>query len=118
MATSLKFDSHAASHDFHWSDAEKAIARRVFEHALHEELHELIREAQARADKVTEPDQLWALESFLAKRRREIDSKYEYTYSKLVFVFANLIRELRIHEQDLKGLTEDKLRLIRDLAAR
>jgi len=52
----------------------------------------------------------------LTKRRKEIDAKYEYKYSVLLLVLADLVRENRISLDELDGLAEDKLRCIRDHA--
>ena len=99
-----------------WSDTEKAIARRAFDHALQQELHEVVQKAQRMAATIEQPSDLWELESFLTKRRNEIDRKYDYRYSVLPQVFVNLVREGRVHEQQLHGLAEDKLGYIHEFA--
>jgi hypothetical protein len=96
-----------------WSPAEKAIARKAFDRALHEELAEVIQEAKSMAAKIEEPVDLWDLEEYLTRRRKEIDRKYDYRYSVLPSVFAILIREGRIREDELRGLAEDKLWYVR-----
>jgi hypothetical protein len=50
----------------------------------------------------------------LTQRRKEIDAKYEFKYSVLLLVLADLVREGRINPDELHGLGEDKLRIIRD----
>jgi len=52
----------------------------------------------------------------LTQRRKEIDAKYEFKYSVLLLVLADLVREGRITPDELHGLGEDKLRIIRDHA--
>ena len=99
-----------------WSDTEKVIARKAFEHALQKELHEVIQKAKRMAATIEQPSDLWELESFLAKRRNEIDRKYDYRYSVLPEVFVNLVREGRVGEQQLHGLAEDKLGYIHEFA--
>jgi hypothetical protein len=99
-----------------WSQTEKAIARRAFEHALQPELEEVIQETKRMAAKIEQPSDLWALEGFLTKRRNEIDRKYDYRYSVLPEVFGCLVREGRISEEELHGLAEDKLAYIRKFA--
>ena|ERR1700743_329563 len=96
-----------------WSHAEKAVARRAFDLALRKELAALIRDTKGHAAKIEEPSELWDLESWLAKRRREIDRRYDYRYSVLPLVFAHLLREGRLTEDDLHGLGQGKLELIR-----
>lgn len=73
-------------HELNRSDAEKAVARRAFYLALRKELEALIRDAKGRAAKIEEPSELWGLESWLTKRRREIDRRYDYRYSVLPLV--------------------------------
>lgn len=97
---------------------EKAIARRVFEHALHVELNEIMNEFKARVVAIEAPDQMWKLREFLERKEREIEEKYDYRYSQLAFVFARLLREERIQEEQLVGLAEDKRSVIRGIASR
>ena len=68
------------------------------------------------AVRIKEPDELWELERHLTQRRKEIDAKYEFKYSVLLLVLADLVREGRITPDELHGLDEDKLRIIRDHA--
>ena len=99
-----------------WSAHEKKIARRVFEQALSVELAQTIAEFKSRAAAIAGPDDMWPLEEFLQRRRREIDVKYDYRYSQLRVVFGLLLREGRISEDALAGLSEDKLAAIRRVA--
>jgi hypothetical protein len=101
-----------------WSGGEKAVARRAFEHALGQQLEAVVREAKNRAARIKEPSELWDLEKFLSQRRQEIDRKYDYRYSVLPLVFANLLREGRLSEEDLRGLSQDKRDYIRREGAR
>jgi len=50
----------------------------------------------------------------LTQRRKEIDARYEFKYSVLLLVLADLVREGRINPDELHGLGEDKLRIIHD----
>src|SRR6266478_726377 len=99
-----------------WSKSEKAIARTAFDAALGRELHELIQEAKKMASQIQQPPDLWDLEHYLSERRKEIDRKYDYRYSQLTHVFGKLLHESRLSEEELRGLGEDKLKLIRSLA--
>jgi len=56
------------------------------------------------------------LEYYLTQRRKEIDRKYDYRYSRLTQVFGRLLYEKRLGEEELGGLREDKLKRIRFLA--
>ena len=68
------------------------------------------------AQKIKDASELWELERYLTQRRKEIDGKYEYKYSVLLLVLADLVREGRVSLDELGGLAEDKLRCIRDHA--
>lgn len=68
------------------------------------------------AEKIEQPSDLWELERYLTERRKEIDRQYDYRYSVLLSVFADLIQKGRLREKDLEGLSEEKLRHIRQMA--
>lgn len=104
--------------DSKWTAAEKKIARRVFDYALNKELAALMLELKTRASEAMTTDDIWAIHDFLTRRRAQIDRKYDYRYSQLVYVFATLLGESWIEENDLAGLSEDKLKTIRFLAGR
>lgn len=102
--------------DWKWSPAEKAAAHRAFEQALDRELAEVMHEAKERAAKATEPADLWSLERWLTHRRQQIDREYDFRYSVLPFVFAQLLRDQRLSETDLHGLSQEKIDSIRFMA--
>ena len=95
-----------------WSHAEKVIARQAFDRALRNELQATIQEAKERAAKIKEPSELWELERWLTECRRDINRRYDYRYSVLPIVFAHLIRDGRLKNDDLTGLRPEKLELI------
>ncbi len=99
-----------------WSRSEKALARTAFDAALKRELHEVMQETKQMANQINEPADLWDLEHYLTQRRKEIDRKYDYRYSQLTHVFGRLLYEKRLREEELRGLREDKLKLIRSIA--
>jgi hypothetical protein len=99
-----------------WSKSEKVLARTAFDAALGRELHEVIQEAKKMASQIQQSSDLWDLEHYLTQRRREIDRKYDYRYSQLTQVFGRLLHEGRLQEEELRGLREDKLKLIRSFA--
>jgi Photoprotection regulator fluorescence recovery protein len=105
-------------HDFKWSPSEKVIARRAFDQALDSELQQLVRETKDRAAAISEASELWQLERWLTERRREINRKYDYRYSVLPLVFAELMKRGRIAENDLHGLDPEKIEVILGMAAR
>jgi len=99
-----------------WSRSEKVIARTAFDAALGRELHEVIQQAKKMASQIQQSSDLWDLEHYLTQRRKEIDRKYDYRYSRLTQVFGRLLYEKRLGEEELGGLREDKLKRIRFLA--
>jgi hypothetical protein len=99
--------------DLTWSPGEKAAARKAFDLALKRELDEVIRKTKERAAKIQEPSDLWKLEDYLTERRKEIDTKYDYRYSVLLWVFIRVRQEGRLTEEELQGLSQDKLDRIR-----
>jgi hypothetical protein len=99
-----------------WSRSEKTVARAAFDAALKRELQAVMQEAKQMANQIKEPADLWDLEHYLTQRRKEIDRKYEYKYSQLTHVFGRLLHEQRLSEEELRGLREDKLKLIRSFA--
>lgn len=113
---SAHIPAEAPMRDWKWSPAEKAVARRAFNLALNRELETVIRDAKERAERVRDASELWELERWLAERRRRIDSTFDFRYSILPLVFATLLRDRRLSEDELRGLTEDKIDAIRQMA--
>jgi hypothetical protein len=116
MASLPSGDAYTKMRSMKWSPAEKAAARRAFDLALHKELDDVMRQTKEQASRIKQPSHLWDLENFLTRRRKEIDSKYDYRYSVLPMVFGQLIREGRLMIEDLHGLGEDKRAHIRRYA--
>ena len=95
-----------------WSESEKRLSRRVYEVALDAELTEVMAEFKFKAIAVQTPEEMWALEAYLAQQRRDIQGKYDYRYSQLLFVFGRLVREGRVQIEQLQGFSEEKLSYI------
>ena len=115
-SSSATQDSYPHQDEPNWSRSEKTVARAAFDAALKRELQAVMQEAKQMANQLNEPADLWDLEHHLTQRRKEIDRKYEYKYSQLTHVFGRLLHEQRLREEDLLGLQEDKLKLIRSFA--
>jgi site-specific recombinase XerD len=109
-------DSYPHQNEPIWSKSEKIVARKAFDAALGRELHEVIQKAQKMASQIQQSSDLWDLEHYLTRRRKEIDRKYDYRYSQLTQVFGRLLFEKRLREEELRGLQEDKLNSIRSVA--
>ena len=99
-----------------WSRSEKTIARRVFDAALTRELQAVMQDAKQKANQIKEPADVWELERYLTQRRKDIDRRYDFRFSRLTQLFGRLLSERRIHEQELHGLREDKMKAIRSCA--
>jgi Photoprotection regulator fluorescence recovery protein len=100
-------------HTLKWSAEEKKIARRIFDEALQRELDAVIQKIKHMALDIKTPADLWKMEDYLTRTRKAIDEKYDYRYSQLPLVFAQLVREGRISYEDLDGLAENKLGYVR-----
>jgi hypothetical protein len=102
--------------DLKWSDSETKIARRAFDAAVQRERAAVMSRFKELAASASTPQDMWADEDYLTKQRRQIDAKYDYRYSQLIFVFGRLLREQWVKEEELKGLSEEKLVYIRRIA--
>lgn len=101
--------------DLKWSPSEKRIARAAFDRALKLKFDQVMADFKVKAAAATIPTDMWAVEEFLREQRREIDEVFDYRYSQLRLVFARLIRTGLMREDELAGLSEDKLEGIRRL---
>jgi len=99
-----------------WSPLEEKVAQEAFNKAYDREVAALIKDAQAKADSITQLDDLWRLHDFLSARRHEIDGKYDYRPSALLFIFANLIKDGWLHLDELESLDRSKLAKIAALS--
>ncbi len=102
--------------DTEWSNTEKKIAQEAFEKAYKREINTLISVVRQQANEITELDDIWRLHDFLSARRHEIDGKYDYRYSVLIFVFSGLLKDGWLHLHELEGLDKNKLAKIAALA--
>jgi hypothetical protein len=62
---------------------------------------------------VKTPSELWEFDHYLTRSRKAIDAKYDYRCSRLPILFGQLIQNGQITVDDLLGLAEDKLALVR-----
>ena len=103
--------------DLNWSPSEKKVARRAFDAALEAALASVMAEFKGKASAVTLPSEMWQIEDYLRRQRREIDEMFDYRYSQLPLVFARLIRQGYLDENFLAGLSQDKREIIRSFLA-
>ena len=101
--------------DIKWSKPEKVAARQAFDNAYRNECTAIVKKCRELADSIKDPDDIWELHDFLSEKRKEIDEKYDYRYSVLIFVFSRLLKEGWLEESDIKGFNEDKLMKIKAL---
>ncbi len=102
--------------DNNWTELETEIAQRAFKIANERETKALIQYASQRASEIKELEELWQFHDFLSSRRHEIEGKYDYRLSVLLFVFAELLRDGWLNLDDLTGLEAEKLTKIAALA--
>jgi Photoprotection regulator fluorescence recovery protein len=99
-----------------WSNIEQKVAQEAFERAYEREINALIEEVRERASAIAQLEDMWHLHDFLSARRHEIDGKYDYRYSMLVFTFAKLVKEGWLQLNELEGLDREKIAKIVALA--
>jgi hypothetical protein len=110
--------AHAYSmHDIRWSPAEKKHARALFEQVLERELAERIAQFKALSASAKTADDMWSIRRHLEHSERELERKYDYRYSQLLFVFGRLLREGRVTVDQLAFLSEEKLDVIDRIAS-
>ena len=97
-----------------WSSAEKKIARTAFDAALARERAAVRREAEGILQSSPDSAQIWHVRDYLNEKAREIDAKYDYRYSVLIDVFAQLIAQGWLTFDELAELRSEKLQLIRE----
>ena len=114
--TSLSSRPNQYQNEPMWSRSEKAIARKAFDAALKRELHEIMQEAKRQAKEMREPADVWELERYLTQRRKDIDRRYDFRSSRLKDVLGRLLYENRLVEEDLRGLSANKVERIRSFA--
>ncbi len=101
--------------DLKWSAKEKKVAREAFDKAYKQEVRQIHKEVYEKVKSFREENDVWKLHDYLNGKRKEIDEKYDYRYSVLIYVFARLMIEGFIREEDLEGLSQDKLLKIKGL---
>jgi len=99
-----------------WSKTEKEVVRQAFGRAYERECKELSNKVKEMANTAKTREVPIYLQEFLTEKRKEIDEKYDYRYSVLIYVFSTLVREGWIALDDLEGLDEDKIAKIKHTA--
>ena len=99
-----------------WSGVEEKIAQQALEKAYNREKAALMKHIRDLASSLTKIEDLWYIHDLLSTKRHEIDGKYAYNDSTVVFDFALLIKEGWLHLDELKGLKPEILSKISALA--
>jgi hypothetical protein len=99
-----------------WSKPEKEIARRAYRAAYERECSAIADRVRKMAAAIKEPADMWRIHDYLTEKREETDEKYDYRYSVLLWVFGRLMFDGWVREEDLAGLSEEKLQQIRQTA--
>jgi len=108
-----RFGVRLIMRDFRWSSSEKKIARAAFDLAFKREIESVRCDVESMLEQSSDPNEIWRIHDHLTDKRREIDRKYDYRYSVLISVFGRLIHEGWLTEEDLSGLSHEKLEAIR-----
>ena len=98
------------------SATEEKIAQQALQKAHEREIFTLINNVRDRADSLNEIEDLWDLHDLLSTKRYEIDGKYAYNSSSIVFDLAHLVKEKWLTLEDLQDLPSEMLSKISALA--
>ncbi|WP_239287954.1 hypothetical protein [Candidatus Nitrotoga sp. 1052] len=93
---------------------EKKAAHVAFEAALSRERAAIRRDIEAMLRDPDDQAEIWAIRDFLNGKARELDQKYDFRYSVLIGVFAQLMAEGWLTLEDLAGMDLAKRELIRE----
>jgi hypothetical protein len=96
-----------------WSKSQKKHARELFDLALEREYEALIEEINIK--KVTSRDEVWELRDRLNQKAKEMDRKYDYRYSQLIFVFTQLVYGGYLSLEELEPIGKEKQKQIKDM---
>lgn len=104
--------------DLRWSPGEKKIARAAFDAALFRERAAIRRQVEAMLAASADSAEIWRIRDYLNEQARGVDRKYDFRYSVLIGVFAQLMAEGWLTFDELAGLGDEKLKLLRAASAR
>jgi len=93
-----------------WTKSQKVHARRLFDLALSREYAILI--STINSMEIKTRDEVWELYAILRKKRKELNNKYDYRYSQLIFVFAQLVRGGYLSLDELEPISKEKQKQI------
>ena len=92
-----------------WSTAEKKAAHKAFDAAFLRQCTAVTEKAKRMLAASSPPYGVWKLHDYLSRERKKVDRRYDYRYSVLISVFAELLRDGWLTKSDLAGLSPDKI---------
>ena len=102
---------------FDWSNTEKILARQAYDRAYERECTKIKEKVHGMLSRTEDPKEIWKIDDYLRKNRRDMDSKYDYRYSILIVVFGKLMKEGLILDSDIDKLSKDKIDAIKRIAS-
>ncbi len=99
-----------------WSVTEQQVAQEAFDKAYRREMTALLEAVREKSSSIVALEDIWHLNDLLSAKRHELDGKYEYEYSVLIFLFAKLVKEGWLELNELEGLESSKRTKIAALA--
>ena len=90
-----------------WSEAEKKIARKAFDRAFERQCTTITEKAKRMLATSSPPHGIWQVHDYLSRERKKVGQTYDYRYSVLISVFAELLRQGWLKRADLAGHTND-----------
>jgi Photoprotection regulator fluorescence recovery protein len=102
---------------YDWSNTEKILARQAYDRAYERECTEILGKLRGMLSGMEDPKEIWKIDDYLRKHRRDMDSKYDYRYSILIIVFGKLMRDGLIFDSDIDKLSQDKIDAIKRIAS-
>ena len=102
---------------FDWSNTEKILAREAYDRAYERECIKILEKVRGMLSGMEDPKEIWKIDDYLRKNRRDMDSKYEYRYLILIIVLGKLMKEGLILDSDIDKLSQDKIDAIKRVSS-
>lgn len=99
-----------------WTQEQKRAARKAFETALDRECRAIRARVVQMLEREHDPREVFRIHEYLTEQRRVVNRKYDYRYSVLIHVFATLLREGWLKEDELSGIGDEKARKVKERA--
>jgi hypothetical protein len=93
------------------------FAREAYDRAYERECTKIMEKVHGMLSGMEDPKEIWKIDDYLRKIKREMDSRYDYRYSILIIVFGKLMREGLILDSDIEKFSQDKIDAIKRIAS-